>query len=176
MSLSKRCCAASGQGSLRVRTPPASLLRRCPDPPPTDLHARATQYLNQLRASPDAWKFCLERFFSTTFIEVKVRRIGPPPLLTAPISSTASRRCRRSSPRGARPRSAPCLTLRSYDHLSPEVQAQLRTGLFSWLANYLVANPNESLRTLPPPRAPPPQPPPYPPPPQPSRTSTRRRW
>lgn len=37
-----------------------------------DVQSRAQQYLNQVRASPDAWKFCLERYFTTSQVEVKV--------------------------------------------------------------------------------------------------------
>lgn len=118
------------------------------------MHARATQYLNQLRASPDAWRFCLERFFATSFIEVKVRRTSTSSTDRLSHSSIAYRPCKRSSPRGAAPRpliprAHRYLYLRRYDALSPEVQAQLRTALFSWLGTYLVANPNESLRMFP---------------------------
>lgn len=84
MSLSKRCCAASGQAFPRVRTFSTFLSARRPDRPPADLHARATQYLNQLRASPDAWRFCLERFFATSSIEVKVRCTPTSPLTAFP--------------------------------------------------------------------------------------------
>jgi len=32
---------------------------------------RATAYLNQLKGSPEGWKFCVERFSSTPYPEVK---------------------------------------------------------------------------------------------------------
>ncbi|GBF91404.1 exportin [Raphidocelis subcapitata] len=36
-----------------------------------DLRERATAYLNQLKASPEGWKFCVERFSATPYPEVK---------------------------------------------------------------------------------------------------------
>ena len=110
-----------------------------------DVRDRATQYIKQLRSSPDAWKFCLERFFTTSIIEVKAR-IACVPYCADSLQFYCLQALQEIIAQGC-PLDRIVSDLRSYDALTPAVQVQLRTVLFSWLSTYLVANPTESLRT-----------------------------